>query len=148
MMLMLASNRCFIDTNIWLYAFSDDDVRKKEIAQSLIKTSQPIISSQVLNEICVNLIRQAKFPEPKIHNLIESFYAQYEVVESHRELLILASQLRQQYALSYWDSLIVAAALDAGVKKRYSEDMQDGLIILNTVKIINPFNKNEPPPSP
>jgi predicted nucleic acid-binding protein len=131
---------CFVDTNIWLYAFIDEDAAKKDAAQKLIRTSRPVISGQVISEVCVNLIKRAKFPEVQIRELIETFYAKYEVIEPHKELLLYASQLRQEYALSYWDSQIVAAALLSGVKTLYSEDMQHGQIIGKTLKIVNPFS--------
>ena len=130
---------CFIDSNIWLYAFTDGDLQKKDIAQALIKTNQPIVSVQVINEICVNLIKQANFPETQISQLIETFYQKYDVVELHKSLLLSASQLRQQYKFSFWDSMIVAAALAGEVKILYSEDMQHGLVIRETLEIINPF---------
>jgi predicted nucleic acid-binding protein len=136
---MPENETCFIDTNIWLYAFTDDDAQKKDIAQVLIKTSRPVISVQVINEICVNLIKRAKFPEAQISDLIETFYQKYDVVEVNKGLLLMASQLRQDYTFSYWDSLIVAAGLTSGIKRLYSEDMQHGQLIRETLQIINPF---------
>lgn len=130
---------CFIDTNVWLYAFLDGDLHKKEGAQALINGSQPVISAQVINEVCVNLIKRANFPETQIGELIETFYRKYNVIETQKELLRSASQLRQEYKLFYWDSMIIAAALVSGVKQLYSEDMQDGLFIRESLKIINPF---------
>jgi predicted nucleic acid-binding protein len=136
---MSGNEPCFIDTNIWLYAFTDDDARKKDIAQALIRESRPLVSEQVVNEICVNLIKRAKFPETRIRELIETFYQKYDVVELRKELMLSASQLRQEYALSYWDSLIIAAALTGDVETLYSEDMQHGLAIHKRLRIINPF---------
>jgi predicted nucleic acid-binding protein len=136
---MSESEPRFIDTNIWLYAFTDDDAQKKDAAQALIKTSQPIISGQVINEVCVNLIKQAKFPEAQIGELIETFYQKYDVVETNKGLLLSPSQLRREHAISYWDSLIVAAALAGEVKILYSEDMQHGQVIRETLRIVNPF---------
>lgn len=57
----------------------------------------------------------------------------------NKVLLLSASQLRHEYSLSYWDSLIVAAALASEVRVLYSEDMQHGLLIHETLKIVNPF---------
>ena len=138
---MTDSEACFIDSNIWLYAFTNDDTQKKNIAQGLIKTSQPVISTQVINEVCVNLIKRAHFPEAQIGELIETFFHKYDVIELRKELLLSASQLRQQYAISYWDSIIVAAALTSNVKRLYSEDMQHGLIIHETLEVVNPFKE-------
>lgn len=75
----------------------------------------------------------------EISQLIESFYTNYRVIDLTQVILIRASQLRQQYSLSYWDSLIVASALIANVTEIYSEDMQHELVISNQITIINPF---------
>jgi predicted nucleic acid-binding protein len=136
---MPGNKLCFIDSNVWLYAFTADNTPKNEIAQMLIKASQPVISGQVINEVCVNLIRRAKFPEAKIGELIETFYQKYDVVEMSKGMLLSASQLRQEHAFSYWDSLIVAAALASEAQTLYSEDMQHEQVIRKTLKIINPF---------
>ena len=60
------------------------------------------------------------------------------------DLLVVknASRLRQQYSFSFWDSLIIARALEAGVTLLYSEDMQDGILVAGTLEIINPFKEN------
>jgi len=129
-----ATNNCFIDTNIWLYAFIEaDDTTKSGIARALIQESEPVVSVQVINEVCVNLLRR------QIGQLIESFYEKCRVVELTESGLLIASQLRQRYALSFWDSTIVATALNAGVPVLYSEDMQHGLTIEGRLQIRNPF---------
>ena len=60
------------------------------------------------------------------------------------DLLVVknASRLRQQYSFSFWDSLIIDSALEAGVTLLYSEDMQDGILVAGTLEIINPFKEN------
>jgi predicted nucleic acid-binding protein len=70
---------CFIDTNIWLYAFVEgDDLRKSADAKSLLEASGVVIvSPQVINEVYVNLIKKAQFSERQVRQLIESFYANY-----------------------------------------------------------------------
>ena len=132
---------CFVDTNIWLYAFVEgDDRRKSARARSLLEASRVVIvSPQVINEVCVNLIKKAQFSEPQVQQLIESFYAKYVVVEVSKALLLKASALREQYAFSFWDSTIVSSALHGGAAVLYSEDMQAGFVVENRVRIINPF---------
>ena len=136
---MPESELCFIDSNIWLYAFTEDDSRKAGLARAVIAACQPVISVQVINEVCVNLIQKAHFPEARIADLIETFYRKYVVMDLQKEALLTASELRREYSLSYWDSLIVSAALLAGAQVIYSEDMQDGLSIRKSLRIINPF---------
>jgi len=131
---------CFIDTNIWLYAFIEtDDSVKCATARTLIQETEPVLSTQVLNEVCVNLLRRANFTEEQVRRLIESFYEKYPVIELNRSVLLTASRLRQRYSLSFWDSTIVASALGAGVSILYSEDMQHGLTIEERLQVLNPF---------
>jgi predicted nucleic acid-binding protein len=64
----------FIDTNIWLYAFLDTgEAEKSSRAKTLFQQAEPMLSVQVVNEICVNLIKKADFSEEQITRLIESF---------------------------------------------------------------------------
>jgi len=98
-----------------------------------------MLSVQVVNEVCVNLIKKAEFSEDQIAKLIQSFYEKYPVIEMDEDILLTASQLRQEYGFSYWDSLIVACALAADAETLYSEDMQDGLIVRGELQIINPL---------
>jgi predicted nucleic acid-binding protein len=132
---------CSVDTNIWLYAFIEGDNRQKSPrAKLLIEASRDIvISVQVINEVCVNLIKSAQFSEQQVQQLIESFYAKNLVVELNKPLLLKAWALQEQYAFSFWDSTIVASALYAYASVLYSEAMQDGLSIENRMRVINPF---------
>ena len=79
--------------------------------------------------------------------MIESFYAKYVVVEFSKAILLKASALPGQHALSFWNSLIVASALATNTTVLYSEDMQDGLLVENRLHIVNPF-KESPPTTP
>ncbi|MGK7952083.1 MAG: PIN domain-containing protein [Xenococcaceae cyanobacterium] len=135
------SQKYFVDSNIWLYAFikSNQNEDKTKIANSIITSVNIVISTQVINEVCVNLIKKAKFTEEKIQELGQDFYLNYQVVDFEPAIFRKASQLRQNYSLSYWDSLIVACALVAEAETLYSEDMQNGLVIDKALTIINPF---------
>ena len=80
---------CFIDTNIWLYAFIETDDDPKSIAaRRLIRHAEPVVSTQVVNEVCVNLLSKAGFSEQEVAQLIDSFYGKYPVVELSRMILI------------------------------------------------------------
>ncbi len=130
----------FIDTNIWLYVFLDTgEADKSSRAKAVVTRTEPVLSVQVINEICVNLIKKAGFSEEQISQLVEALYEKYPIVEMDEGILLDASQLRQEYALSFWDSMVVACALAADAKILFSEDMQDGLIIRETLEIKNPL---------
>lgn len=73
---------CFIDTNVWLYAFVDPKANNKHnIAKKTIQANEAIVSTQVINEICVNLLKKTELSEQDIRALILSFYSNYRVIE-------------------------------------------------------------------
>jgi len=134
------SSCSFIDTNIWLYAFiQSQNEHKRIIARQILQENEVILSTQVINEVCVNLLKKANFSEQDIQALVTSFYQRYFIIDFSRDFLLTASKLRQQYSLSFWDGLIVSAALSANCPILYSEDMQNGLIIESQLTIRNPF---------
>jgi predicted nucleic acid-binding protein len=91
---------CFIDTNIWLYAFiPSQDPNKSAKAKAVIQQSDIAISSQVINEICVNLIKKAQFDEPRLRQLINSFYNRYNVGLMDIDTLLKSSELREKLQL-------------------------------------------------
>ena len=123
----------FIDTNIWLYAFSSSqDQQKNQRAKLLLRETPAIaLSTQVINEISFNMLRKFHADERDIRKLIRSLYRKYLVVEHNRAIQLHASDLRTVYHVSYWDSLIIASALEGGATTLYTEDMHDGLIVDN-----------------
>ncbi|MFM5889044.1 MAG: PIN domain-containing protein [Dolichospermum sp.] len=138
--------KIFIDSNIWLYRFLSDqdsnpqeDARKRKIAIELTNLSTIFVSTQVINEVCFVLKRKALFSELQIYQLIEEFEIRCIVIDITTSIIKKASQLRNEYSLSFWDGLIVSSALAANVNIIYSEDMQDGLIVDEKLTIINPF---------
>ena len=130
----------FIDTNVWLYSFiQSQNTEKTEIARTIIKECEIVITSQIINEICVNLIKKANFSEERIQNLIESLYRKYTVFTISQDILLLASKIRNQHSFSFWDSIVAASALDCDADYLISEDMQDGFKLGNELTIVNPF---------
>jgi predicted nucleic acid-binding protein len=123
----------FIDTNVWLYRLFDDQrielaerERKRNIAISITSNKGIIISTQVVNEVCANLLKKAAFNEEQIKAVIQSIYRRCIVVEFKQSIFESASDIRSRYNFSFWDGLIIACALESGATILYSEDMQDG----------------------
>ncbi len=94
---------------------------------------------QVINEVSVNLLRKLKLNETQVKDFISSCYSRYTVINLSKNIFSRASDLRLEYAISYFDSIIAATALKNNCTKLYSEDMQHGQVIEKTLKIINPF---------
>jgi len=136
------NKHCFIDSNIWLYSFIENqDSNKTNLARALIQKNTVFItvSTQIINEVCINLIKKAKFSEEKISALIKSYYQKYQVTEIDKNVLLKASCIRKKHSFSFWDSIVIASALSANAEILFSEDMQDGFVIEN-IKILNPLN--------
>jgi len=130
----------FIDTNIWLYSFiQSQNIEKTELAGVIIKKCEIVISTQIINEMCVNLIKKVNFPEGKVQNLIESLYKKHTVFELSQDILLKASKIRANHNFSFWDSVVAASAMDCDADYLISEDMQDGFNLENKLTIINPF---------
>jgi predicted nucleic acid-binding protein len=141
---MIEANRpvpVFIDTNIWIYALSDgQDTLKTQRARALLRRERHIVvSTQVINEITNTLLRKFNVAEDIIRRLIHTVYRKYEVLTFTEDLLLQASHLRTAYSLSFWDSTIIASALESRARILYSEDLHDGLIVHEQLSIINPL---------
>ncbi len=129
--------RAFADTNIIVYAQSDDDT-KTATAIKLLEAGQ-VISAQVVNETVATLTRKYGFSLPDAHQVATSLLVACEVVPVDAATIREAIRLTTRYQLSHWDSLIVSAALLAGCDTLHSEDMQHGLVIEERLTVVNPF---------
>lgn len=136
----------FIDSNIWLYALIEEqglnDKFKHVLAERLFLENENIqVSVQVVNEVSINLMRKAKKDNDFIFKFIHDLVNTYTVHAQTTAELITAATLRLNYSLSYWDSLVVASAINSECSILYSEDMQDGLQVNEKLKIINPLKQ-------
>lgn len=137
------TGKVFIDSNIWLYALiqSKGEQKKSLKAKACIDTADSIvISTQVVNEVCVNLMRKGNKEAVFINQFIHDFVSSYPVINQTKDDLLSAASIRQDYHFSYWDSLIIASALRSKCEIIYSEDMQHGLNIYNQLSICNPLS--------
>lgn len=127
----------FLDTNVLIYLASGDAAKADRVEELL--ASGCTISVQVLNEITNVARRKMKLGWEETRNFLEMVRAltavEHVSIETHDEGLRLGAR----YNLSVYDSMIVGAALLAGCKTLWSEDMQDGLRIDDQLVIRNPF---------
>jgi len=132
---MSAASR-FFDTNVLLYLLSADQA-KADAAENLIG-SGGVISVQVLNEFASVATRKLRMQIPEVREVLRTVQKICEVrplsVETHERGLEVA----YRYQLSVYDATIVASALEAGCKILYTEDLQDGMVIVS-LTIRNPF---------
>jgi predicted nucleic acid-binding protein len=95
----------------------------------------------VVNEITNNLLRKYHATEDTIQRLVRTMYRKYQILTFTEDLLLNASRLRTTYSHSFWDSTIVASALESGATTLYSEDMHDSLVVNNQLHIKNPLRE-------
>jgi predicted nucleic acid-binding protein len=133
----------FVDTNILVYAEDRDTRAKHEVARDLVvelwTQRSGVLSVQVLQELYVTLTRKLKKPlSPARASEIVDEYLTWTVVESTGRLLRSAIDLQQKAQLSFWDAMVVQAAIESGCDTLYSEDLNAGQRFGSLV-VVNPF---------
>ena len=135
--------RTFVDTNIVLYAYDQREPEKSAIAREILsdlwRTREGLLSTQVLQELYVNLTRKLRVvvPRSKARALVGR-YGRWPVYAITTGDILEAAELEQRDSLSFWDALIIVAAARSGAERIISEDLQHGRTIAG-VRIENPF---------
>lgn len=127
----------FVDTNVVLYSLSDDATKRGQALAILV--TQPVLSLQVLNEAANVMRRKLGFAIPAIREVVLRWMRESRLHPLTPSALLSALDVAVRYGFSHYDSLIIAAALEAGCTTLYSEDLQHGQVIDHRLTIINPF---------
>jgi predicted nucleic acid-binding protein len=134
--------KVFFDTNVLVYAAvgTGRDEPKRRRALELIESEDFGISAQVLQEFFVTVVRKASRPLSAAHALewIEQWTA-FPCQAIDHQLVRIAIEQSERYAISYWDAAILAAAEALGAHTVYSEDLSDGQRY-GQVRVVNPFS--------
>lgn len=134
------SDRVFIDTNIIIYLYADHERDKQSVSRALINSaSECITSTQILNEINNVLIKKWQLPTDTVKIVQNDVRRISDVVYIDELTIDKAIELNAQLGFSYYDCLMLASALEYNCSVVYTEDMNHGQLIHNTLKIINPF---------
>ncbi|NMV40719.1 PIN domain-containing protein [Ralstonia insidiosa] len=129
--------KAFFDSNVVLYLLSADTAKADE-AETLLMTGG-VVSVQVLNEVTHVMRRKLAMPWQAVADVLVAVREQCAVVPLTVEVHDDGRRLAERYGFSVYDAMIVAAALSANCDILYSEDMQDGLVIERSLRIVNPF---------
>lgn len=133
------SGRIFLDTNILVYSYAITEPIKQAQALAAIGTNEAWISTQVLIEFVNVSHRKLKAAWPDIQQSLIELNANYQVLPAVPSTIVHATQLADRYAFSWFDALIVAAALECGCETLYSEDLQHGQMLEGSLRVVNPF---------
>ena len=137
------SVRAFIDTNIFIYTQRTDCPTKKQVADDTVNYFDCIASTQVLNEIANVFTKKYPMPVEEVWRLLRSISEISEIIVINETLIERALHFHHRYKVPYYDCLMVAAALYSGCQYLITEDMQDGLFIDNTLRILNIFDHTD-----
>jgi predicted nucleic acid-binding protein len=137
------SDKFFVDTNILMYAHDASAGAKHERAKTLVeqlwRDRTGVVSTQVLQELAVNLRRKAGRPlDGKATREIVADYLAWQVIVNGGESILEALDLEARFQISFWDALVVQAAQASGAEILYSEDLSDGQAY-GAVRVINPL---------
>lgn len=136
------SDRTFLDTNVLVYAIDDNEPAKRDIARSVLASQgygEFVLSAQVLSEFYVTVTRKLADPlsEGEAAEALDRLGAR-PVIAIDVQLVKHAAEISRSSQISYWDGMIVAAAVRGGCECLLSEDLKDGQEICS-VRVENPF---------
>lgn len=135
------TDKIFIDSNIWIYLYLKEPSEKYLKSFELVKDNfnKIVISTQVLSEVYVALTKKYSMPKEKTIEIMLEMISAFKVVDIDVLSTVKTFELCAKNNYSYWDNLIISAALLAKCHVLYSEDMQHGQTVEKHIKIINPL---------
>ena len=135
----MSGAKAFVDTNILVYLYSAQEPEKRQIAMAAINQYDRAISTQVLSEFCNVCIRKLNFKISPVKKAILEICSACEIFTVDKPHITFALDLHEKYGYSYYDSLIIATALDGGCEYLLTEDLADGQVIEGKLTIKNIF---------
>jgi predicted nucleic acid-binding protein len=132
------SGKITLDSNILIYAFARNDDFRKDIAKDIIAKCN-IISVQALNETSYILLKKYNFPKEQLEQAILFLKEQFIISSLTANTLDQTIAICKKYNFSFWDSMMIAAALDNRCSIIYTEDLTHDQLIENRLRIVNPF---------
>jgi predicted nucleic acid-binding protein len=140
----ILNERRYIDTNVFIYVFDAkaNDKRKtaltiyRSLLQSQLGCTSLLVVSEWRNVMCKKYARVMPATTRKAFLRLVRVWNPAPIT---LDTILRAEKLIAKYSLSPFDSLHVQSALDQSCKHFLSEDMQDGLLVENQLRIVNPF---------
>jgi predicted nucleic acid-binding protein len=133
------NDKIFVDTNLWVYLYSDNN-KHATVAELVTQSVNDIIlSTQVLGELFSVITRKKLKTVSEATEIVKDIASLYEVVGLDKFFVAKAIQIHTKYQYSYYDSLIIASALENDCTILDTEDMQAGQVIEGSLTIVNPF---------
>ncbi|VXD22770.1 putative nucleic-acid-binding protein [Planktothrix serta PCC 8927] len=134
-------NKVLLDTNLWVYLYSQNSPNKSVKVRELVNNNftSIIVSTQILGEFYNVMTKKKVKPKDEVKQIILEMVTNFTIVEIDVLKVITALDINSKYGYTYWDSLVLATALQQNCNILYSEDMQANQLIEQKTIIINPF---------
>jgi predicted nucleic acid-binding protein len=129
----------FLDTNVLVYSFSEQDAAKREVARALAEADGARVSTQVFSELAHVLTRRFGVPAREVKDRITNIATACEIVPVTPAIVLDALRIMERFGYGFFDSQIIAAALASGASVLYSEDLHADQTIDGTLTIRSPF---------
>ena len=129
----------FVDTNVLIYCYTATEPDKRQKARRTVIPKGRTISTQVLQEMANTLRRKFKLEWPEIKSTLNEIQSTFTIHKNATTTISDALRIANRYGYSFYDSLIIAAALESGCSVLFSEDMQAGQVIDDVLTILYPF---------
>lgn len=132
-------NRVFVDTNVLVYTVSGEKQKQPHARALVAQVPEVVISAQVLSEFTNVCLRQRLLSLEEIEPIVTAWMQAYEVVPVEAATIRTAYRVKRRYGYSWWDCVMLAAALEASCEVLYTEDLHEGQEIDGQLCIENPF---------
>lgn len=134
-------DKVLLDTNLWVYLYSQNSPNKSVKVRELLNNNftSIIISTQILGEFYNVMTKKKLKPKDEVKQIILEMVTNFSIVEIDVLKVITALDINSKYGYTYWDSLVLATAIQQNCTILYSEDMQANQLIEQKTIIINPF---------
>jgi len=136
----MSVDKAFLDTNLFVYLYSDTDIAKKDKAILGINQYERFVSTQVLNEFCNVCLRKLKLPIASVRNAVSEITNICNLIVLDNDTVLTALVYHEKYKYSYYDCLMLASAIESDCQYLLSEDMADNQKIEGKLIIRNIFS--------
>lgn len=135
----MSGERAFVDTNVFAYLYSESEPDKQQRAEQAINSYDRYVSTQILNEFCNVGIRKLKLPIATVKESVEQICDACNVARIDEDTISKALDIHERYRYSYYDSLMIASAIETNCRYILTEDMADGQVIEDRLIVRNIF---------
>jgi len=132
-------DRVFLDTNALVYFISNERKKKVRAREIIFSSEEVYVSSQIISEFISVCFSKKLLSADEIISIVNQLIEALNFVAVEESTIKKALQIKHKLGFSFWDCLVISSALENNCSILYTEDLQEGQIIENTLTIINPF---------